>query len=112
MSRLAGIRAPLDGITAALDDEEKLRADVARARRLGFGGKLCIHPKQVAPVNRGFLPSEKDVQWAKQVMAAAETAGGGVVRVGAEMVDAPVIERARQILNLAGSEEKGASQAG
>jgi citrate lyase subunit beta/citryl-CoA lyase len=112
MSRLAGIRAPLDGITAALDDEEKLRADVARARRLGFGGKLCIHPKQVAPVNRGFLPSEKDVQWAKQVMAAAETAGGGVVRVGAEMVDAPVIERARHILNLAGSEEKGVSQAG
>ena len=62
MSRLAGVGAPLDGITTALDDEEKLRADVERARRLGFGGKLCIHPKQVEAVNRGFLPSEKDVR--------------------------------------------------
>jgi citrate lyase subunit beta/citryl-CoA lyase len=109
MSRLAGVGAPLDGITAALDDEAKLRADVERARRLGFGGKLVIHPKQVEVVNRGFLPSEKDIEWARQVMAAAETAGGGAVRVGAEMVDAPVVERARQILRLAAPKGTGAS---
>jgi citrate lyase subunit beta / citryl-CoA lyase len=101
MSRLAGVGAPLDGITAALDDAEKLKRDVERARRLGFGGKLCIHPKQVEAVNRGFLPSEKDVEWARQVVAAAEAAGGGAVRMGAEMVDAPVVARAQQILRLA-----------
>jgi citrate lyase subunit beta/citryl-CoA lyase len=100
MSRLAGVAPPLDGITAALDDTEKLRADVERARRLGFGGKLCIHPKQIEWVNRGFLPSEKDVEWARRVVAAAEAAGGGAVRMGAEMVDAPVVSRAQQILGM------------
>jgi citrate lyase subunit beta/citryl-CoA lyase len=80
LSRLAGVGAPLDGITAALDDAEKLRRDVERARRLGFGGKLVIHPKQVETV-------------------------GGAVRVGSEMVDAPVVERARNILRLAGIPE-------
>jgi len=100
MSRLAGVAPPLDGITAALDDTEKLRQDVERARRLGFGGKLCIHPRQIESVNRGFLPSEKDVEWARRVVAAAEAAGGGAVRMGAEMVDAPVVARAQQILQM------------
>jgi citrate lyase subunit beta/citryl-CoA lyase len=99
-SRLAGVGAPLDGITAALDDTEKLKRDVERARRLGFGGKLCIHPKQIEAVNRGFLPSENDVEWARQVIAAAEAAGGGAVRMGAEMVDAPVVARAQHILQM------------
>jgi citrate lyase subunit beta / citryl-CoA lyase len=102
MSRLAGVGAPLDGITANLEDEAKLRADVERARRLGFGGKLCIHPKQVGPVNEGFMPSQKDVEWARKIAEAAESAGGAV-RVGGEMVDAPVVARAQQILKLAGS---------
>jgi citrate lyase subunit beta/citryl-CoA lyase len=47
-SRLAGLRAPVDGVSTAIDDIEALRADAERARRLGFGAKLCIHPKQVA----------------------------------------------------------------
>ncbi len=100
MSRLAGVTPPLDGITASLDDTEKLRQDVERARRLGFGGKLCIHPKQIESVNRGFLPSERDIEWARRVVAAAEAAGGGAVRMGAEMVDAPVVARAQQILQV------------
>ena len=102
MSRLAGVGAPLDGITANLEDEAKLRADVDRARRLGFGGKLCIHPKQVGPVNQGFLPSEKDVEWARKIVEAAEPAGGAM-RVCGEMVDAPVVARAQQILKMIGS---------
>jgi citrate lyase subunit beta/citryl-CoA lyase len=102
MSRLAGVGAPLDGITANLDDEAKLRADVDRARRLGFNGKLCIHPKQIGPVNEGFMPSPKDVEWARKIVETAESAGGAV-RVGGEMVDAPVVARAQQILKLAGS---------
>ena len=113
MSRLAGVAPPLDGITAALDDTEKLRQDVERARRLGFGGKLCIHPRQIEWVNRGFLPSDQDIEWARRVVAAAEAAGGGAVRMGAEMVDAPVVARAQHILQMAATDrdrEIGTSQ--
>src|SRR5437660_12405324 len=46
-SRVASILPPIDGVTMALEDQTRLQEDVARARRLGFGGKLCIHPKQV-----------------------------------------------------------------
>jgi citrate lyase subunit beta/citryl-CoA lyase len=53
----AGILPPLDGVTAALDDPDRLAEDVDHARRLGFGGKLCIHPEQIEAVNRGFVPS-------------------------------------------------------
>ena len=113
MSRLAGVAPPLDGITAVLDDTEKLRQDVERARRLGFGGKLCIHPRQIEWVNRGFLPSDQDIEWARRVVAAAEAAGGGAVRMGAEMVDAPVVARAQHILQMAATDrdrEIGTSQ--
>ncbi len=97
-SRVAGIPPPLDGVTAALDDPDRLAADVDRARRLGFGGKLCIHPRQVGAVNRGFSPSEAEVSWARRVVEAAETAGTGALRVDGEMVDRPVLERARSVL--------------
>jgi citrate lyase subunit beta/citryl-CoA lyase len=56
-SRVTGILPPLDGVTAALDDPDRLVADLDRGRRLGFGGKFCIHPKQIEAVNRGFVPS-------------------------------------------------------
>ena len=69
-SRLAGIAAPLDGVTTSLDDADRIRVDVLRARRLGFGGKLCIHPRQVEPVRRHFAPSEAEIDWARRVIAA------------------------------------------
>jgi citrate lyase subunit beta / citryl-CoA lyase len=56
-SRVTGILPPLDGVTAALDDPDRLAADADRGRRLGFGRKFCIHPKQIEAVNRGFVPS-------------------------------------------------------
>jgi len=98
-SRVAGILPPLDGVTAALDDPDRLAADVDRARRLGFGGKLCIHPRQIEVVNRGFSPSEAEVSWARRVVEAAETAGAGAFRVDGEMVDRPVLERAQSVLD-------------
>lgn len=98
-SRVAGIVPPLDGVTAALDDPDRLAADVNRARRLGFGGKLCIHPRQIEAVNRGFLPSEAEVSWARRVVEAAETAGTGAFRVDGEMIDRPVLERAQSVLD-------------
>jgi len=101
-SRLASIAAPVDGVSTAIDDATRLAQDVHRARRLGFGGKLCIHPRQVAQVNAMFAPGEAEIAWAKRVLEAAEAAGGGAVAVDGKMVDKPVMLRAEAILREAG----------
>ena len=101
-SRLAGIGAPVDGVSTAIDDDHRLQQDVARARRLGFGGKLCIHPKQVALVNAGMAPSAAEVAWARRVLDAAAGAGGAAVAVDGKMVDKPVLLRAEAVLREAG----------
>lgn len=97
-SRLADIAPPIDGPTTAFDDEAALRADARRARRIGFGGKLCIHPRQVAVVNECFTPSAEEVAWAQRVVAADASAGGAAVAVDGKMVDKPVVLRAQAIL--------------
>lgn len=97
-SRLAGIAPPLDGVTATVADAEEARADAAHARALGMLGKLCIHPRQCAPVREGFAPSPAEIDWARRVLAAGEGAGGGAVAMEGEMVDEPVRIRARAIL--------------
>jgi citrate lyase subunit beta/citryl-CoA lyase len=103
-SRAAGIAPPLDGITTDIDDPE-ITADAARrARRLGFGGKLCIHPRQVAPVAAAFALSDDEIAWAREVIDATRTSKGAAVRVGGRMVDKPGLERARRILAVARQE--------
>ena len=97
-SRIAGIDAPVDGVTVAVDDPGQLRAETLRAKRLGFGGKLCIHPRQVAPVNACFRPTAADVEWARRIIDAAAQAGGGAMAVNGAMVDRPVLLKARRIL--------------
>ena len=101
-SRLAGIGAPIDGVSTAIDDEARLREDVLRARRLGFAGKLCIHPKQVVGVNRWFAPSDDEIAWARRVLDAAAASGGAAIAVDGKMVDKPVLLRAEAILREAG----------
>jgi citrate lyase subunit beta/citryl-CoA lyase len=108
-SRLAGLPAPIDGVTTALDDDARLRADVLRARRLGFGAKLCIHPKQVAPAREALAPSEAELGWARRVVAAAGSAEGAAVAVDGAMVDAPVLQRARDLLDEAVAAGSGAT---
>ena len=100
-SRLAGIGAPVDGVSTAIDDEARLQVDVQRARRLGFAGKLCIHPRQVAPVNAGMAPSAVELAWAQRVLDAAGAAGGAAVAVDGKMVDKPVLLRAQAVLREA-----------
>lgn len=96
-SRCAGRAAPVDGVTVVINDEATLQADTARARRLGFGGKLCIHPRQVSVVNSGFQPNPEDVAWAQRVVAlGAESEGVAVI--DERMVDRPVVEQARRVL--------------
>jgi len=77
---------------------DRVRADAQRARRLGFGGKLCIHPKQIAPVHEAFAPTEAELDWARRVHAAAKSAGGAAVALDGAMVDRPVILRAEDLL--------------
>lgn len=97
-SRRASLAAPIDGVTPGLKDRVQLQADVARSRRGGFGGKLCIHPAQVATVNAAFTPSAVELAWAQRVLAAFEAAGDGVISIDGRMVDAPVLRLAQQTL--------------
>jgi citrate lyase subunit beta/citryl-CoA lyase len=99
VSRLAGLLAPVDGVTVAIGNAEILRAETQRGRRLGFGAKLCIHPKQVAVVNACFAPTPEEIVWATRVLEAAERSKGAAVAVDGKMVDTPVIQKAREILS-------------
>jgi citrate lyase subunit beta/citryl-CoA lyase len=98
-SRVAGIAAPVDGVTTTFENPDSVKDDTLRARALGFGGKLCIHPKQLAPVNAAFAPTVDELAWAGRVVAAAEAANGGAVALDGKMVDRPVILIAQQMLD-------------
>jgi citrate lyase subunit beta/citryl-CoA lyase len=100
-SAAAGIRPPFDGVHLTLEDDAGLEEEATRSRSLGFAGKACIHPRQVPIANRVFAPSETALAWARDVVEGYEEAldrGRGVVRVNGEMVDRPVVERARRML--------------
>jgi len=99
VSRLTGLQAPIDGVTTAIDDALQIDDDTRYARRLGFGGKLCIHPAQVAIVNRAFTPEPDEVQWAMRVLAASEAARGGAVALDGKLIDRPVILQAQRIVD-------------
>lgn len=99
-SRLEELEAPIDGVSLAINDHAALRTESARARRLGFTGKLCIHPAQVSVVATAFQPTEDELEKARRVVAASD-ASSGVVVVDGRMVDRPVIEMARRVLRSA-----------
>ncbi|WP_176054843.1 HpcH/HpaI aldolase/citrate lyase family protein [Paraburkholderia caribensis] len=102
-SRIGGIAPPVDGVTASIDDAELVLRDTLRARNLGFRAKLCIHPKQLVHVHAGFRPSQEEVEWARRVMSAMQERDGSAISVDGKMVDAPVIAKARDVLNSAPS---------
>lgn len=99
-SRAARIPAPLDSPSTAIRDEDAVTAAAAAARAAGFGGKLCIHPQQLDAVRSAFRPTEEQMTWARSVI----DAGDAAVQIDGQMIDKPVIERARRILRRAGSE--------
>jgi len=101
-SRVATIDPPSDGVCTRIDDEDAVRREAEHARRLGFVGKSCIHPRQVAVVNAVFTPSERETDWARRVLKAYAAAAGSAARSeDGEMVDEPVAARARRILERA-----------
>lgn len=100
-SAAAGIRGPFDLVHVDLRDDEGLEAECRLARSLGLRGKACIHPAQVAIVNRVFSPSDEETDRARRVVRAYEQGraeGRGVVSLDGKMIDLPVVERARQVL--------------
>ena len=100
-SKLAGIESPVDGPCTSWEDPALLLEDALRSRKLGFGGKLCIHPRQVATVNAAFSPSDAEIEWARKVLDAAQRSAGAAVAVDGRMIDRPVILKAERIVALA-----------
>lgn len=94
-SRLAGLLPPLDGVTTAVRDDSLTGDDARHAAMLGFGGKLLIHPCQIAPSRAGFAPAPSELAWAQAVVAAGK---GGASALNGEMIDTPVLIRAHAII--------------
>jgi citrate lyase subunit beta/citryl-CoA lyase len=100
-SAAAGLRGPIDQVWTTLSDDAGLQRDCELGRSLGFRGKACIHPRQVPVVNDAFSPSSEALARARDVVRAFEDAaanGRGAVAFDGEMIDLPVVERARQLL--------------
>ena len=100
-SRAAGIEPPIDTVWVRLDDAAGLRASVERSLRLGFQGRMCIHPDQVTVVNEIFTPSPEEAVRAKKIVdafKAAEASGLAAIQVDGAFVDYPVFHRAERVL--------------
>lgn len=100
-SRVAGIAPPIDSVSPSIDDLLAVTADAERGRRFGFAGKLCIHPKQVAPTNAAFQPTAQEVEWAEALLvevAARGPSDAGTFSFRGAMIDRPVVERARALV--------------
>ncbi len=94
-SRLAALPAPIDGVTTSISDADCIRDDTQHSVALGFGGKLLIHPAQIQPARAGMAPTTNQVAWAQRVLDASR---GEAVALDGEMIDAPVLARAKSIL--------------
>lgn len=100
-SRAAGLEAPLDTAFTDIPNLDGLRATTQRAKALGYAGKSCIHPSQAAVVNEVFSASPDELAWAREVVeqfAKAEANGLAAFKLHGEMIDYPVVERARKLL--------------
>lgn len=97
-TRIANLAPAIDGVTVQTDDEARVREDTRRALRFGFGGKLCIHPRQVAFVHAAFAPTADELAWARRVVAADAAAAGKAVQLDGRMIDLPVVLQARRTL--------------
>jgi citrate lyase subunit beta/citryl-CoA lyase len=102
-AKAAGVQAS-DTVYADVEDETGLAAEAHLARDLGFDGKGAIHPGQIPALHAAFTPSEREMDEARVIVAAAEEAGArgiGAIAIGGKMIDRPVLERARRALRFA-----------
>lgn len=111
-ARAAGIEV-YDTPFTAVEDLEGLAKDALFAKSLGFTGKAVINPRHIAVVNRVFSPTDADIQYAEEVLAAYEEgkkSGKGAVSLRGKMIDAPIVLRAHQTLEMAGKLKGGAAK--
>jgi citrate lyase subunit beta / citryl-CoA lyase len=104
ISRAAGLEPPFDTVYQDIRDLEGLRQETATAKALGFQGKMCIYPAQVAVVNDVFSPTETEIAYARKVIEAfrvAEAQGHASCTVDGKMIDYPLAERAKRVLAVA-----------
>jgi citrate lyase subunit beta/citryl-CoA lyase len=100
-SRAGGLEGPLDSPWFRLKDVDGFSAAIARSRRAGFQGRLCIHPDQVALANEGYAPTAEEIAAAERIVAAfraAEASGAAAIQVDGQMVDYPIAQRAERLL--------------
>jgi citrate lyase subunit beta/citryl-CoA lyase len=103
-SRSAGLGAPIDTSFPVIGDIQGLQRACARARKMGFGGKACLHPDQIATVNDAFSVSPTDLEQAQSVVAAfeaAEASGSASIKVAGQFVDYPIYKKAKALVQLA-----------
>ncbi|WP_417614006.1 HpcH/HpaI aldolase/citrate lyase family protein [Oceanisphaera sp.] len=105
-SRVHGLAAPIDAIYTAIHDPKGLTDYARQGMRLGFSGLLLIHPAQVAPAQRALAPTSAQISWARHILAAERRENGAVVAVSGNMVDIPVMARAKRIMELASALHK------
>ena len=104
-ARAAGIQA-FDTVYSNANNEEGFLKEAALIKQLGFDGKSLINPRQIEFLHNLFAPTQKDVDQAKRIIEAAEEAerqGSGVVSLNGKMIDAPIIDRAKLVLERAKS---------
>jgi citrate lyase subunit beta/citryl-CoA lyase len=110
---LAATAAGADAIDAVfihISRPDDLQTDAQRARALGFRGKMAIHPNQVATINEVFSPTDGEIRRARELVEAYEAAtarGEGVIRLNDQMIDTPIVTRARRVLALAEALHRG-----
>jgi len=101
-SRAAGLEGPLDSPWFHFKEAAGFERALERSRRGGFQGRLCVHPDQIGPVNRAYLPSDEEVARAERIVAAfkeAEARGAAAIQVDGQMIDYPVVYRAQALLD-------------
>ena len=101
-ARAAGIAA-LDTVYSDVNNEEGFVAEATIIKKLGFDGKSIINPRQIEPLHKVFMPSEKDLNKARAIMdaiAEANARGSGVASLKGKMIDKPVVIRAQRLLDL------------
>jgi citrate lyase subunit beta/citryl-CoA lyase/(S)-citramalyl-CoA lyase len=82
-------------------NEAGLLKETERVKALGYTAKACIHPAQVSAVNHVFTPSEDEISHAERVIATLDQAGGGAALLDGKLIEAPIIRRARRVLEIA-----------
>lgn len=94
----------VDGVWVDLNDSEGLRGFAQQSRRLGFSGMSLIHPSQIDPINATFSPTAEEIDYAQRVVQAfdeAQARGDGSISFGGQLIDRPIVERARRTLEMA-----------